>query len=91
MKQVLIIIALLSVFLSYSQTKEIDDLTLELTFKKLDTSKVNTSVKLIKLLYKAGEYDRALSFIGESEQLSQSLNYSRGTAEIIYQKALIFF
>ncbi len=90
MKQVLIIIALLSVIFSHSQTKEIEDLTLELTFQKLDTSKVNASIKLIKLLYKAGKYDRALSFIGESEQLSQTLNYSKGTAEIIYQKALIF-
>ncbi len=90
MKQVLTIITLLSIVFGYSQTKEIEDLTLELTFQKLDTSKVNTSIKLIELLYEAGEYDRALMFINQSEQLSETLNYSKGTAESIYHKAIIF-
>lgn len=90
MKQLYIIIALLSFLFGYSQTKEIDDLTAELTFQELDTSKVNNSLKLIKLLYDAGQYDKALTFIELSEQLSQSLNYQKGSAEAIYHKAVIY-
>ncbi len=90
MKQVLTIIALLSLLIGYSQTNEIDDLTLELAFQKPDTAKVNTSIKLIKLLYESGEYDKALMFIEQSEQLSETLKYSKGTAEAIFHKAIIF-
>lgn len=89
MKQVLTIIALLSLLFSYSQTKDIDKLTLELAFQKPDTAKVNTSIKLIKLLYESGEYDKALMFIEQSEQLSETLKYSKGTANAIYHKAII--
>ena len=90
MKQVLTLIALLSILFGYSQTKEIDALTAELSFQKLDTSKVNNSIKLIKLLYEAGDYDKALTFIDLSEKLSENLNYRKGTAETIYYKAVIF-
>ncbi|MBT8309955.1 MAG: tetratricopeptide repeat-containing sensor histidine kinase [Flavobacteriaceae bacterium] len=90
MKQLLSIIALLTVLVGYTQTKEIDDLTLELAFQQPDTAKVNTSIKLIKMLYEAGEYEKALMFIEQSEQLAATLNYEAGTAEAIYQKAIIF-
>jgi signal transduction histidine kinase len=90
MKQLLSIIALLTVLFGYSQTKEIDELTLELAFQKPDTAKVNTSIRLIKLLNEAGDYDKALMFIEQSEQLSQTLGYEKGIAEAIYEKALIF-
>jgi len=90
MKQVLTIISLLIIVFGYSQTKEIEDLTLELTFQKLDTSKVNNSNKLIQLLYDEEEYDRALMLINQSEQLSETLNYNKGIAEAVYHKAVIF-
>ena len=90
MKKVLTIIALLSLSYGFSQTKEIDELTLELAFQKPDTAKVNTSIKLIKLLYQSGEYDKALMFIEQSEQLAATLKYSKGTAEAIFHKAIIY-
>jgi len=91
MKQlVTTIITLLFMLVGFSQTKEIDELTLELAFQQPDTSKVNTSIRLIKLLYDAGEYDKALLFIDQSEQLSEKLRYNKGTAEAIYYKAVIF-
>lgn len=73
-----------------AQSKEQDSLTLQLAFQKPDTSKVNTSIKLIDILYNQKDYKKAIMFIDESERLSQSLNYNKGVAQAIYYKALIF-
>lgn len=89
-KQFLTFITLLSVLFVTSQNKEQDSLTLQLAFQKPDTSKVNTSIKLIEILYNQKDYKKAIMFIDESERLSQSLNYDKGAAQAIYYKALIF-
>ncbi|UPS90407.1 tetratricopeptide repeat-containing sensor histidine kinase [Bizionia sp. M204] len=90
MRQLITLLLILSVFICFSQTKEQDSLTIQLAFQKSDTSKVETSLKLIKSLYDSKEYAKSLKFISESEKLSNTLNYQKGNAEITYYKALIF-
>tara|TARA_R110002050_G_scaffold104052_4_gene213220 strand:- start:8675 stop:10705 length:2031 start_codon:yes stop_codon:yes gene_type:complete len=77
-------------FFGFSQTKEIDSISIQLAFQNQDSTKVETSLKLIQLLYEIKEYDRALKYIVQSEKLSSSLNYNKGIAEITYYKALIY-
>lgn len=89
-RQFLTFITLLSVLFVSSQIKELDSLTLQLAFQKPDTSKVNTSIKLIDILYNLKDYKKAIMFIDESERLSQSLSYDKGVAQAVYYKALIF-
>ncbi|MBJ6366896.1 tetratricopeptide repeat-containing sensor histidine kinase [Snuella sedimenti] len=86
----LIIIIFLSAFYSFSQTKELDSLSIQLAFQSQDTLKVDTSLNLIKSLYDLKDYDRALKYIIESDRLASSLNYKKGIAEITYYRALIF-
>ncbi len=90
MRKKITLILFLSVFLSFSQTKEIDSLSIQLAFQKTDTLKVDTSLKLIKKLYDIKDYDRALKYIFESEKLSSNMNYTFGTAEATYYKSLIY-
>ncbi|WMI67962.1 tetratricopeptide repeat-containing sensor histidine kinase [Mangrovimonas sp. YM274] len=90
MKQLITLAALFSALLSYSQTREIDSLTLELAYQKQDSIKVETSLLLIKNLYKSKEYQKASMFIDQTERLSKSLNYTKGIAESVYYKALIY-
>ncbi len=73
-----------------AQDKELDSLTLQLAFQAPDTAKVNTSIKLIDILYNQKDYKKAIMFIDESERLAQSLKYDGGIAQAIYYKALIF-
>lgn len=82
--------ALLFTVLSFSQTKEIDSLTIQLAFQNQDTLKAKTSLLLIKSLYDMGDYSQALRYTIESEKLSTSLNYIEGLAEANYYKALIY-
>tara|TARA_R110002096_G_scaffold15092_2_gene53253 strand:+ start:4972 stop:7002 length:2031 start_codon:yes stop_codon:yes gene_type:complete len=74
----------------YSQTKEIDSLSIQLAFQNQDSIKVDTSIKLIKSLYNINDFDRALEYILKSEKLSESLNYREANAVITYYKALIY-
>ena len=90
MKKIITLITFLSVFISLSQTKELDSLTIQLAFQNADTTKVNTSVRLIKALYNEKDYDRALKYITQTERLSNSLKFNIGIAEITYYKALIY-
>jgi len=91
MKQLITLTAVLfSFFFSYAQTKEQDSLTIQLTYEKQDSAKVETSIQLIKVLYDSGEYQKALLYINRSEELSSSLNYHSATAELKYYKALIY-
>lgn len=90
MRKIITLISILCVFLGYSQTKEIDSLSIQLAFQAQDTSKVNTSLKLIKSLYNINDFDRALKYIIESEKLSTSIKYTKGIAETTYFKALIY-
>lgn len=90
MKNLICIIIFLSVITGFSQTREQDSLTIQLAFQKSDTAKVETSLRLIKSLYKSQEYNKALKFISESEKLANTLNYTKGIAYITYYKALIY-
>ena len=91
MKQLITLTAvILSVFFSYSQTKEQDSLTIQLAYQKQDSAKVETSIQLIKVLFDSKEFQKALLYINQSEQLSTSLNYYSATAELKYYKALIY-
>ena len=89
-KIITLVIVLLSVCSGFSQTKDIDSLTIALAFQNPDTSKVNTSLKLIKKLYDAKQYNQALKFIIESEKLANQLHFSKGIGKAAYFKALIY-
>ncbi|MFH4967096.1 tetratricopeptide repeat-containing sensor histidine kinase [Gaetbulibacter sp. M240] len=90
MRRIIILTTLLCSFLSFSQTKEIDSLSVELAFQDQDSSKVDTSLSLIKALYGIGEYDKALKYIVQSEKLASDINYIKATAKIMFYKALVF-
>ena len=89
-KIIILLIVNLFVLIGFSQTNEIDSLALELAFQDQDTTKIETSLELVKSLFKVKEYDRALKYIIESEKLSNSINYKKGIAEITFYKALIY-
>ena len=90
MKNLFSLIVFLFVFIGYSQTKEVDSLTIQLAFQNSDTTKIKTSLLLVKSLYNEKEFDKALKYISQTEKLSNKLNYQDGIAEITYYKALIY-
>ncbi|MGB3608411.1 MAG: tetratricopeptide repeat-containing sensor histidine kinase [Psychroserpens sp.] len=73
-----------------SQTNEIDSLTVQLAFQKQDSSKINTSIHLIRALYDSSSYKKALTYIDNTERLATSLNYDKGIADVNYFKACIY-
>ncbi len=90
MRKIITSFLFLSIFVGFSQTKEIDSLSLDLAFQTEDSLKIETSLKLIKLLYGINEYDKALQYIIKSEKLSNNLHHNIGIAETSYYKALIY-
>ncbi|WP_082041768.1 ATP-binding protein [Lacinutrix sp. Hel_I_90] len=74
----------------FSQNEELESLIIGLSFQKSDTTKIKTASKIIKLLYNSKAYDRALKYSIETERLSEELNYTRGSAEMAYFKAIIY-
>ncbi|MGK0252988.1 MAG: two-component system sensor histidine kinase/response regulator [Mariniflexile sp.] len=90
MRKIITLFLISSAFFGFSQTKELDSLSIQLAFETQDSLKVKTSLNFIKSLYEIKDYDRALKYIIESEKLSASLNYKTGMAEINYFKALIY-
>ncbi len=90
MKRLIILAAFFAILSGYAQTKEIDSLAIQLAFQKQDSSKVDTSIHLINALYKAQDYQKALSYISETEQLSIAINYTKGIAAANYFQALIY-
>ena len=90
MKKLLLAVFFLSFSLGFSQTKEIDSLTIQLAFQKQDSTKVNTSVLLIKALYNNNNLNRASEFIAQTEILANNLGYTKGLAETTYYKGLIY-
>ena len=90
MNRLIILAAFFAVFFSFSQTKKIDSLAIQLAYQKQDSTKVDTSIHLIKALYKSQDYQKALLYISETEQLSTALNYNKGSAKANYYKALIY-
>lgn len=90
MKQLITLAAFFVVLCSFSQTNEIDQLALQLAYQKQDSAKVDTSLQLIKALYNAKDYKKALMYIDQTERLSKTLKYTEGIAETNYLKAQIY-
>ena len=89
MRKIIVLLCLFISSLSLSQTKDLEQLTIELAFKQLDSSKVNTCLEIIALHYEANAYDLALKYIEQSEKLSKDIKYKKGLARTLYLKALI--
>ena len=89
-KIITLVLFCLFILSGYSQTKEIDSLTIELAYQNQDSTKVDTSLRLIKALYETEDNNRALKYIIESEKLSNNLNYTKGIVETTYYKALVY-
>ncbi|WP_242133297.1 tetratricopeptide repeat-containing sensor histidine kinase [Aestuariivivens marinum] len=90
MRKLITLGTLLIMFLGFSQTQDIDSLTIQLAFQKQDTLKAKTSLELIKLLYDKKDYNKAVKFIVKTEKLATDLDYKKGLADAIYYKALIY-
>lgn len=90
MKQYVTLAVLCVSLFCFSQTKEIENLTLELAFQKQDSTKIKTSLELIDALYSAGNYNKAQKYIENTERLSKALNNTKGIADVNYYKALIY-
>lgn len=90
MRRIVTLILLLHLFFGYSQTKELDSLSIALGFETNDSSKVDTSLKIINLLYDSQDFEHALRYIRLSDKLSSDINYKTGIAKITYYKALIY-
>lgn len=90
MRRLLCITVFFISLFTYSQSEEIEDLMIELAYQNSDSSKIDTSIKLIEALYKVDEFKRALKHIDQTQKLSANLNYTKGSAEANYYKALIY-
>jgi signal transduction histidine kinase len=90
MKQLMTLAVLCASLFCFSQTNEIDSLTVELAYQKQDSTKVETSLRLVKALYDAKSYKKALTYIDNTERLSKFLNHTKGIADVNYYKALIY-
>ncbi|TWO34402.1 tetratricopeptide repeat protein [Seonamhaeicola sediminis] len=90
MKQLITLGFILITLLGFSQTAEIDSLTIKLAYQKQDSLKVDTSLQLIQALYNLEEYNKAFDYILLSEKLSNDINYKKGVADITFYKALIY-
>lgn len=90
MKRFIALTVFFAILTGHAQTREIDSLAIQLAFKPQDSSKVATSIHLIEALYKAEDYQKALSYISETEQLSIAINYPKGVAATNYFQALIY-
>ena len=90
MRNVLLAVISFCAFFGYSQTKEQDSLAISLAFKTQDSAKVETSVALIKSLYKSSDFTKALQYATQVEKLATKIDYKKPSAEIQYYKGLIF-
>lgn len=90
MKQLILLTAICLTCFSYSQTKELDDLIIKLTYEKQDSVKVGVSIKVIKLLFDIKNYNRAMQYIDRSYNLATELKAYDALAELKYYKGLIF-
>ncbi|MFT4612223.1 MAG: two-component system sensor histidine kinase/response regulator [Glaciecola sp.] len=90
MKLLITLAVLCTSLFCFSQTKEIDSLTVELAYQKQDSLKIETSLRLVHALYNAKSYKKALTYIDNTERLSKLLNHTKGIAGVYYYKALIY-
>ncbi|MFD1615398.1 tetratricopeptide repeat-containing sensor histidine kinase [Gelatiniphilus marinus] len=90
MRKIITILLLLTIGYGFAQTNDLDSLSIKLAYQDQDSLKVNTSLKVIKLLYGQNDFDKALQHIILSEKLSTQIDYHIGIAETSYYKALIY-
>ena len=90
MKRLIVLLCFIFSYTAFSQDEKLDSLRMELTFQNSDSTKVETSLQIIKLLYDTKDYDSALKYIKGAENLSESLNYQKGLANIKYYRGLIY-
>jgi signal transduction histidine kinase len=90
MKRLLTVLIICCCIYSYSQTREQDSIAVALAYQTQDSLKVDTSISLIKSLYKTKNYKKALQYINQTEKLATQLNYKKRLAQVHYYKALIF-
>ncbi len=90
MRKIITLIIFFSAFHGFTQTKEIDSLSIAMAYETSDSLKVDISLKLIEKLYDIQDYDKALTYIINTEKLSSSINYRKGIAQVTYYKALIY-
>ncbi|RAJ13498.1 tetratricopeptide repeat-containing sensor histidine kinase [Olleya aquimaris] len=89
MKRLFVLIFIFCFTFGFSQDEELDSLTIQLAYQSPDSSKVDTSVSIIKILFDKKDYSKAQKFITLSEDLAKDLNYKKGLAEITFYKARI--
>jgi two-component system, sensor histidine kinase and response regulator len=89
-QQLMILTALLFALFVPAQNEQVDRLLLEIAFQTKDSAKVDSSIKLIEALYKAEDYKKALLYIDQTQQLASKINYTKGSAEANYYRALIY-
>ncbi|MBT8243900.1 MAG: tetratricopeptide repeat-containing sensor histidine kinase [Winogradskyella sp.] len=89
MKQLMIYAICLCALFSFAQNAKIDSLTLRLAYQNQDSTKIETSLLLIKELYSIKDYNKALLYIDQNTEFSKSLGYKKGLAENNYIRALI--
>ncbi len=90
MRRIITLILFLPIFFGFAQTKELDSLSIALAFETSDSLKIDTSVRIIELLYNNQEFDKALKYIKQSENLSKNIKYLKGIAKTTYYRALIY-
>lgn len=90
MKQLLTLMLCLIAFVGFSQNERIDDLTVQLAYQDADSTKVDLSLMLIDELYAIQDFQKALRYVNQTTKLSKKLNYTKGLAESIYYRALIY-
>ncbi|ARV09142.1 ATP-binding protein [Winogradskyella sp. PC-19] len=89
MKQFILYAICLFTALSFAQNAKIDSLTVRLAYQNQDSTKMETSLLLIKELYDVKDYSKALLYIDQTTEISKTLNYNKALAESNYIKALI--
>lgn len=89
-QQLMILTALLFALFVPAQNEQVDRLLLEIAFQTKDSAKIDSSIKLIEALYKAEDYKKALLYIDQTQQLASKINYTKGSAEANYYRALIY-
>ncbi|WP_289044614.1 tetratricopeptide repeat-containing sensor histidine kinase [uncultured Olleya sp.] len=89
MKRLLVLFLLCNLTFGFSQDEELERLTIQLAYQNPDSTKVNTSLNIIKHLFEDKQYSKALKFVNESEKLAKDINYKKGLANIILYKAKI--
>lgn len=90
MRRLIVLLCFIISLAAFSQNEELDALRMELTLQESDSSKVETTFQIVKLLYNAKDYDNALEQVKNTENLSKKVKHQKGFADIAYYKGLIF-